>query len=141
MFTTLTQSQGNTFSLRRKKKNSNFILKPRYIWIPSFDSVFCLLCFLTIIYGLFLTLKRLGGVNLTPSCGFLKNVSSKERVKPWLFVTFNIILKHIFPENFIEFPQVVQKIWRNSLSILAKFDQFFGFLTLLCYKETNDVSL
>ena len=40
-----------------------------------------------------LTLKRLG-----------------EGVKPWFFVTFNIILKHIFPENFIEFPQVVQKI-------------------------------
>ena len=32
-------------------------------------------------------------------------------------MTFNIILRHIFPENFIEFPQVVQKIWRNSLSI------------------------
>ena len=41
---------------------------------------------------------------------FLKNVSSTERVEPWFFVTFNIILKHIFPENFIEFPQVVQKI-------------------------------
>ena len=43
-------------------------------------------------------------------CGFLKNVSSKERVKPWFFATFNIISKHIFPENSIEFPQVVQKI-------------------------------
>ena len=39
-----------------------------------------------------------------------ENVSSIERVEPWFFVTFNIILKHIFPENFIEFPQVVQKI-------------------------------
>ena len=44
-----------------------------------------------------LTLKQLGG-------------SSKESVKLWFFVTFNIILKHILPENFIEFPQVVQKI-------------------------------
>ena len=35
-----------------------------------------------------LTLKCLGGVKLT----------------------FNVILKHIFPENFIEFPQVVQTI-------------------------------
>ena len=26
-----------------------------------------------------------------PSCGFPKNVSSRERVKPWFFVTFNII--------------------------------------------------
>ena len=41
---------------------------------------------------------------------FSKIVSSKEREKPWFFVTFNIILRHIFPENFIEFPQVVQKI-------------------------------
>lgn len=38
------------------------------------------------------------------------NVSSKERMKPWLFVTFNIIVSHIFPEKFIEGPQVVQKI-------------------------------
>ena len=63
-----------------------------------------------------LTLKRLGG--------FLKNVSSKERVKPWFFMTFNNILRHIFPENFIEFPQVTQKIWRNPLSTLANFHQF-----------------
>ena len=45
-----------------------------------------------------------------PHCGFSKIVSSKERLKPWFFATFNIILKHIFPENFIELPQVVQKI-------------------------------
>ena len=53
-----------------------------------------------------------GGVNLTPPplVVFRKYVSSEERVKPWFFVTFNIILRHIFPENFIEFPQVVQKI-------------------------------
>ena len=36
-----------------------------------------------------------GGVKLTPPCGFLKIVSSIERVEPWFFVTFNIILKHI----------------------------------------------
>ena len=51
-------------------------------------------------------------------------------------VSFNIILKHIFPENFHEFPQVVQKIYRNYLSILAifiNFPQVFGFfdITLL----------
>ena len=40
------------------------------------------------------------------------------------FVTFNIILRHIFPENVIEFPRVVQKIWRNSVTILANFNQF-----------------
>ena len=96
-----------------------------------------------------LTLKRLGVVNLTPSplprFGFSKSVSSKERVKPWFFVTFNIILRHIFPENFIEFPQVVQKIWRNSLSILANFHQFSSifwfFWHYLLAKKTIDVSL
>ena len=66
------------------------------------------------------------------------------RWNPGFFVTFNNILKHIFPENFIEFPQVVQKIWRNSLSILAifiNFLSFLDFLTLPYYKETNYVSL
>ena len=45
-----------------------------------------------------------------PTCGFLKNVSSIERVEQWFFVTFNIIFKHMFPENFIEFLHVVQRI-------------------------------
>ena len=89
-----------------------------------------------------LTLKQLGeGVNLSPLCGFSKNLSSKENVKPWFFVTINIILKYIFPENFIEFPLVVQKIWRNSLLILAIFLSFLDILTLPCYKETNGVTL
>ena len=73
-----------------------------------------------------LTLKQLwgwqGGQSIwLPSCGLSKNVSSKERVKPWFFVIFNIIMGHIFPENSIEIPQVFQKIWRISLSILAIF--------------------
>ena len=42
-----------------------------------------------------------------PPCGFPKNVSSKERAKLWYFVTYNIIISHIFPENFIEIPQFV----------------------------------
>ena len=63
-----------------------------------------------------LTLQRLGGwggggqIDLPRPCDFSKSVYSKDRVKPWFFVTFNTILRHIFPENFIEFPQVVQKI-------------------------------
>ena len=48
-------------------------------------------------------------MNKNPLCGFLKNVSCIERVETWFFVTFNIILKHIFLENFIGFPQVVRK--------------------------------
>ena len=55
------------------------------------------------------------GGQFEPPCGFSNNVSSKERVKRWFFGTFNIIISHIFPENFIEIPQVVQKLWRISL--------------------------
>ena len=58
-------------------------------------------------------------------------VSSIERVKPWFFVTFIIILRHIFPKNFIEFAQVVQKILRNSQSILANFHQFSSIFWIL----------
>ena len=45
-----------------------------------------------------------GGVNLTSHVVFskiFKNLSSDERVKPCFFVTFNIIISHIFPENLI----------------------------------------
>ena len=62
-------------------------------------------------------------------------------MRPWFFVTFNIIINHIFPENFTEIPQVVQKIWRLSLSILAIFFDFLDFLTFPCFKKTDDVSL
>ena len=66
--------------------------------------------------------------------GFSKNVSSKERLKSWFLVTFNIILRHIFPEKFIEFPQLVQKLWTISLSILAIFfnvHRSFGFFDII----------
>ena len=43
-----------------------------------------------------LTLKQLERVNLTPSFGFSKNTSSRERAKPWFFVIFNIVKSHIF---------------------------------------------
>ena len=61
-----------------------------------------------------LTLKLLGqgGQFASPPfpCGFSKYVSSKERAKAWFFVTFDTIISHIFPETFIEIPQVVQNI-------------------------------
>ena len=91
----------------------------------------------------FLTLKWLGD-QFDFLCGFLKNVSFKEMVKPWLFVTFNIMISHLFSDNYIEIPQVVQNIWRISLSILPifiDFHQCFRFLAFPCYKETYDVSL
>ena len=46
-----------------------------------------------------------------------------------VFCDFNIIRSHIFPENFIEIPLVVQKIWRFSFSILTNFIDFSDFLT------------
>ena len=89
--------------------------------------------------------RTAGGGQFDPRpCGFSKTVYSKERMKPWFFSAFNITLRHIFPKKFIEFPEVVQKIWTVSLSILAifiHFPNFFDFLTLPCYKETNVVSL
>ena len=56
-----------------------------------------------------LTLKILGE-SFTPPVSYLKNVFLRERVKPCFFVTFDITLSHIFLEDFIETPQVVQKI-------------------------------
>ena len=39
-----------------------------------------------------------------------------------------IMISHIFPKNFIEVIQIVQKIWRFSLSILTVFINFSDFL-------------
>ena len=77
-------------------------------------------------------------------CGLSKIVSPKPKVKPWSFVTFKIMIRHVFPENFIEIPQVVQKLWETSqsiLDILIDFTNFSDFLTFPCYKETNDANL
>ena len=52
--------------------------------------------------------KQLGGVKLTP-CPMV--FQKMYLLKRWwnFFVTLKIMLKHIFPENSIEFPQVIQK--------------------------------
>ena len=60
---------------------------------------------------LILILKRLGVGEFDPSpCDISKKLSSKERMKLWFFVTFNIIISHIFPENFIEILQAVRNL-------------------------------
>ena len=64
-------------------------------------------------------------VNLTPPCGFSKNVSSKQWVKPWVFMTFSIILSHIFPENFIEIPQEDMKNFSDNISYFRQFSSIF----------------
>ena len=94
-----------------------------------------------------LTLNRLrrrgwggggGAVNKTSPCGFSKGL------EPWFFATFNIIMSHIFLENFIEVPQVVQKIWRFfsvNINYLQTIIDFSDFLISPCYIETNDVRI
>ena len=61
--------------------------------------------------------------------------------EPLLFGIFNIIISDTFPENFIEIPQVIQKIRRFSSSILTIFIFFSDFLTFPCCKETDNVSI
>ena len=73
-----------------------------------------------------------GRGQLTPTLVFPKNVTSRERAKPWFFVTFNIIIRCTFPKNVIEITQVDEKIWRFSPSILfsSTFRMFWHFLVI-----------
>ena len=79
-------------------------------------------------------LAAVSGLNLKsqfdPSCVFSIYLFSRERVKPFFFVTFNIIISHVFPENFIAIARVV-----------TIFIDFSDFLTLPCCKETNDITI
>ena len=62
----------------------------------------------------------------------------------WESVTLfymDYITSHFFPENFIEIPEVAQKIRKFSPSIITIFIDFSKFLTFPCYKETNDISI
>ena len=52
---------------------------------------------------------RWGGNQFDRPYDFSKTVSSKQWVEPWFFVTFKVVIRHIFPENFIEIGQVVQQ--------------------------------
>ena len=87
--------------------------------------------------------KSAVGVNLIPSCSFSKHVFSKERLKHWFPVTFNIITSYVFNENFVEIPQLVQKIWGFFSFNIICFRQIFGifwhFLIIFLF-ETKYVS-
>ena len=91
-------------------------------------------------YSGVLTLERLGD-QFDPLCEFFQKRVLWREGETLLFLTFNIIINLIFPENFIELPQVVRKIWRFSPSILTIFINFSEFLTFPFYKETNVVSI
>ena len=41
-------------------------------------------------------------------------------------MTYNIVISHIFSENFIDIPQIVQKIWRFFSFNINYFRQLFG---------------
>ena len=58
-----------------------------------------------------------------------------------VIMTCNVSINHIFPKIFIEIPQVIQKMWRFSPSILTIFIDFLDFLTFLCCKDTNVASI
>ena len=76
----------------------------------SWFFITCLLIFHEQILSFLCQISILCLNQFEPPCGISKNVFSKERLKLWFFVAFNIIISRIFPENFIEIPQVVQKI-------------------------------
>ena len=104
--------------------NSNSIL-PLLVLLKRYKLLLCIILgFINFFDGS--TVKRLargrGRVNLTLLL-----------VKTCFFVAFNIIISLIFLKNFIEIPQVVQKIWRISPSILVifvDFHWFFGFFDI-----------
>ena len=56
----------------------------------------------------------------------IENSEISESV-PLLLFFCDLILTHIFPENFIKVPQVVQKIWRFSCTILIYSSIFWVF--------------
>ena len=66
----------------------------------------------------------------SPPCDFFKNELFRERVEPCFFVTFSIIISHIFSENFIKNSQVFQKISRSSCSIFFLFCQFYEYFDI-----------
>ena len=70
-------------------------------------------------------------------CILSKNVFFRETIIQSV-VIFKI--SHIFPKNFIEIPQLVQKIWNFFSSVLTIFINILDFFIFPCCKETNDVT-
>ena len=54
--------------------------------------------------------KKLIPLKLTPMLFFQNYIFQREALKPWFFVTFNTIIRHIFSENSIEISQVIWKV-------------------------------
>ena len=95
--------------------------------------------------------RKLGNLR---KCSFTSNFYRDSKA---LFFLRLLILSHIFAENVIKFPHVIQKIWRfsRSISIFSSiFRVFWRFLVKkqavvtekvlqppCCYKEINDISI
>ena len=83
-----------------------------------------------------------------PLCDSSTNVFSRYKLKPCFLVTSKIIMSHIFPENFIVIPRIVQKIRKFCPSILTIFKFFFDFFDISLLQRhqwrhhvTDDVSI
>ena len=70
-----------------------------------------------------------------PLYGFCRNVFTRKRVKHCFFLTLNITIYHIFPENAIQkISQVIQETWEFSHSKLT-ISLNLHFLTFPCCKK------
>ena len=81
----------------------------------------------------YLILKRMGDQFNPPSCGFSKNVSSEERVKPWFFMSFSIIISHIFFWKFrlsSSSHSENMKTFSVNVSYFYQFSLSFGFFDI-----------
>ena len=92
------------------------------------------------INSLMLYPKKAGG-QFDPCCGYSKIVFSGERVEPRFFVTFNIIISHIFHECFSGRLEEM-KISPSILTIFTDFSDFFDISLLQrCQNVTDDVCI
>ena len=92
---------------------------------------------------IFLSLKKMGRgwgagcVNLISRCGFSKNVFSRERVNLCFFVTFNVIVSHIFHENFNwSFSSHLEDM-KNFFFVVNYIYQVFGFFHILLLQKSE----
>ena len=83
--------------------------------------------------------QAFGGRGWSPSLWFFQKCFFWREGDSWFFVTFYIIICHIFPDNFTEVSDVFQKIGRFSSSTLTTFINFSIFLTFPWWK-TNDAT-
>ena len=97
-----------------------------YSFWRSFKCIYCRLLAWSSNFWLYLPLNPKtaggGGVGvwgdlLTNPCGFLKNVFSKERVNPWLFASFNIIIN----TSFLKISLTFLKSFRRYEELLCEY--------------------